>query len=92
MKISDLGDKTPIEEIVVKITNVNEPRDTRVGQVQQADVEDETGQAVLTLWTADVGKYAIGDTVKITNGWAKTYQDQLQISSGKYGKLEKIEE
>ncbi len=92
MKISELKDKTPVEEIVVKVTDISEPRDTRVGPVQDATIEDDSGSATLTLWTEDVGKYGIGDMVKVTNGWAKMYQGNLQVSSGKFGTLEKVEE
>jgi ssDNA-binding replication factor A large subunit len=92
MKVSDLRDRTPVDEIVLKITNVNEPRDTRVGQVQDAVVEDETGTATLTLWTDDVGRYGVGDTIRISNGWCKVYQGQVQVSAGKYGTIEKIKE
>ncbi|MFC2162314.1 hypothetical protein ACFLRF_01415 [Candidatus Altiarchaeota archaeon] len=91
MKISDLKDKTAIEELVVRIKKVNEPRDTRVGQVQDADVEDDTGSASLTLWTNEVGRFTEGDQVKISNGWAKMYNGQLQVSAGRYGALEKVD-
>jgi ssDNA-binding replication factor A large subunit len=90
MKIKELKDKSPVEEIVFKIVEIKEPNETRVGLVQQATVEDDSGQATLTLWAADVGQYGIGDTVKITKGWCKVYQGQTQVSSGKYGTLEKV--
>ncbi len=91
MKVQDLRDRTPVEEIVLEITEVREPSDTRVGLVQQADAKDDTGTVTITLWTEDVDKYAVGDTVKITKGWCKEYQGQLQVSSGKFGSIEKVE-
>ncbi len=91
MKISDLKDKTPIDEIVLKVTEVREPADTRVGMVQQADVEDDSGSATLTLWNEQVGQYKPGDIVKVTKGWCKEYQGQIQVSAGKFGTLEKVE-
>ncbi|MBD3388324.1 MAG: hypothetical protein GF416_04540 [Candidatus Altiarchaeales archaeon] len=91
MKIQELRDKTPVEEIVVKVTEVKEPNETRVGFVQQVTVEDETGNAVLTLWNDQIDSYKPGDVVKITKGWCKEYKGDKQISSGKYGTLEKVE-
>jgi len=91
MKISDLKDKTAVDEIELKITDVKEPTETRVGTVQQATVEDDTGSATLTLWNEQAGAYDVGDVVKITKGWCKEYQGQLQVSTGKFGAIEKLE-
>ena len=92
MKVSDLKDKTAVDDLTIKITEVREPQETRVGQVQQADAEDETGSCTITLWVEQVGQYSEGDNVVIKNGWCKQYQGQLQVSSGKYGTIEKTEE
>ena len=90
MKVSDLQDRSAVEEIVLKITDVKEPADTRVGMVQQAEAEDDSGSVTITLWNEDVGQYGIGDVVKITKGWCKVYQGQTQVSSGKFGTIEKV--
>jgi ssDNA-binding replication factor A large subunit len=92
MKIEDLKDKTPVEDIVFTIGEVKEPSETRVGLVQQASIKDETGDATLTLWNEDCGKFKEGDKVKITKGWCKVYQGQTQVSSGKFGTIEKLTE
>ena len=92
MKVQDLADKTAVEEIVLKIKDVKEPTQTRVGMVQQIDAEDDSGSATITLWNEQVGTFAAGETVKITKGWCKEYQGQMQVSSGKFGTLEKITE
>jgi len=91
MKAADLKDRSPVEEIVLKITDVKEPTQTRVGIVQQAIAEDDSGEATITLWNEQVGTYESGDTVKITKGWCKVYQGQTQVSSGKFGTIEKVE-
>lgn len=90
MKIQDLKDKTPVEDIEFTIVEVNEPAQTRVGTVQQATIEDETGSATLTLWNEDVDRFKKGDKLKIIKGWCKVYQGQTQVSSGKFGTIEKI--
>lgn len=92
MKVVDLKDKTAVDEIVLKITDVREATQTRVGMVQQVDGEDDSGAACLTLWNDQVGQFSVGETVKITKGWCKEYQGQMQVSSGKFGTLEKITE
>ncbi|MBD3262579.1 MAG: hypothetical protein GF334_13080 [Candidatus Altiarchaeales archaeon] len=92
MKVVDLKDKTPVEEIILVVKEVREPTQTRVGMVQQVDAEDDSGSCTITLWNDQTGSLAAGDKVKITNGWCKEYQSQLQVSSGKFGSIEKIEE
>ncbi len=91
MKATELKDRSAVEEIVLKITDVKEPSQTRVGMVQQAEGEDDSGKATITLWNEQVGQYEVGETIKITKGWCKVYQGQTQVSSGKFGMIEKIE-
>ena len=73
MKATELKDKTPVEEIVLKITDIKEPTQTRVGMVQQADAEDDSGSCTITLWNEHVGQFAAGDTVVIE----ATYREGL---------------
>ena len=91
MKVSELADRSAVEEIVLKITEIKEPNETRVGMVQQAEAEDDSGKCTITFWQDDVGKYAVDETIKITKGWCKIYQGQVQVSSGKFGAIEKVE-
>jgi len=75
-----------------EITEINEPREvvTRFGKrtrVADAKLKDATGEITLTLWGDDIGKVAIGDKVKIENGWVSEFKGNLQISAGKYGKM-----
>ena len=44
----------------------------------------------LTLWNADCDTFAVGDKVKITNGYVSEWQGELQLGAGKYGKVEKL--
>ena len=91
MKATELKDRSPVDEIVLKITDVKEPTQTRVGMVQQAEGEDDSGSATITLWNDQVGQFEVGQTVRITKGWCKAYQGQFQVSSGKFGTLEKVD-
>jgi len=44
----------------------------------------------LTLWNDDIDKVEVNSKIKITNGWVSSYKNKLQVSAGKYGKLEVI--
>lgn len=92
MKVSDLKDKTQVDEITLKIVEKEEPKDVRGGTLKMCNCtgEDETGKVTVTLWQADVDKVNPGDTIKITKGWAQDYQGKLQVSSGRFGKLEVV--
>ena len=92
MKVNELQDKNAVEEITLKITAKEEPRDVRGGtlRVCNATGEDETGKVVITLWNQDIDKVKEGDTIKITGGWSQIYNDSMQVSSGKRGNIEII--
>ena len=58
--------------------------------VADATLKDETGKITLTLWNEQVSQVMVGDRVKIENGYAKSFRNVLQLSTGKYGKLSVI--
>ena len=58
------------------------------GKVCNATAKDDTGTIKLTLWNDDTEKVNKGDIVKIENGWVGEWQGELQLSTGKFGKLE----
>lgn len=58
------------------------------GRVCNAKIKDDSGQIILSLWNEDIEKVKVGDRIKITNGWVSEYQGELQLSTGKFGKLE----
>ncbi|MBU0684936.1 MAG: DNA-binding protein [Candidatus Thermoplasmatota archaeon] len=95
MMAKDLKDKSKVDEIVLTIVEKNEPREFQSkwsgssGRVCDAVGQDENGDSVsLTLWNEDIEKVEINSKIKITNGWASAYKDKLQVSAGKFGKLE----
>ncbi|MBD3164756.1 hypothetical protein GF323_06160 [Candidatus Woesearchaeota archaeon] len=63
----------------------------RKGRVCNAVAKDATGTIKLTLWNDDCDKVNKGDSVKIENGWVSEWQGELQLSTGKFGKLEVLE-
>ena len=92
MKIIDIkeGDsKINIEAEVTEKSYAHEVRSKygRVLMVAHATLKDETGIITLTLWNQQISKVMVGDKVKIENGYAKSFRNVLQLSTGKYGKL-----
>ncbi len=93
MKVNELKDKTKVDELILKITKKEAPREVRGGALRVCNFEgeDDTGKVTITLWNEQIDQVKEGDQIKITNGWCASYQDKLQVSPGKFGKLEVIE-
>ena len=94
MKISELFAKQGNVEVEGTLKEVNEPRVfNKFGRdlkVADAILEDESGAVKLTLWNDDIDKFKAGDKVRITNGYVNEYQGEKQLTSGKFGKIEKV--
>jgi len=91
-KISEVKPGTGNVTIEATVSEMGEPREvvTRFGKktrVADAKIKDDSGEITLTLWGDDVEKVAIGDKVKIENGWVSEFKGNVQISAGKYGKM-----
>ncbi|MFC1697816.1 SOSS complex subunit B family protein [Nanoarchaeota archaeon] len=93
MKVKELQDRGPVDEITLKITSKEEPRDVRDGSLKLCNCtgEDDTGKVAITLWNKDIDVVKEGDTVKITKGWSQMYNGDMQVSSGKFGTIEVIQ-
>jgi len=92
MAVKDLQARQGNVEIELEITEVGEPRTFekfgKSGKVANATGKDETGQVKISLWNEQVDQIKAGDKVKISNGWVSEWQGELQLSTGKFGKLE----
>lgn len=95
MKINELKPKTGNVDLTVTVTHVEEPREfdkgTTKGRVAKATIHDETGSCKLTLWNEQIDEIKVDEKIKITNGWADEYKGEIQVSAGKYGKIEILE-
>lgn len=89
MKVNELQDKTAVDEIELQVLEISEPKTTSYGPMQNAKTRDDTGLVDLSLWNQQVGLFKAGDRVRLTKGWCKEYRGQLQVSAGKFGKIEK---
>ena len=92
VKISDIkeGDnKINIEAEVTEKSYAREVRSRygRVLMVADATLKDETGIITLTLWNEQISQVMVGNKVKIENGYAKSFRNVLQLSTGKNGTI-----
>ena len=91
MKIADLKDGTGKVNITAKVIEKGPVREvnTKNGRLKVSDavIEDDSGTITLTLWGDEGDKIKQGDEVKIENGFVKEWNNSLQLSAGKYGKL-----
>jgi len=93
MKISELRDGMRRVSVVAKVIEKSEPREVRsryrdeTYRVADAMISDETGKIKLTLWNQQIEQVNIDDTVKIENGYIKSFRGEIQLNVGKYGTL-----
>jgi len=96
MKISELKAGEGKVDVIVKIKSKEEPRSMiKFGRelvLCNAIAEDDSGEIKLTLWNNDATRISKGDKVHIINGYVSEFQGEKQLSAGKFGKLEIIED
>lgn len=95
MKIKDIKVGAMDGAITAEIIDMEEPREVlnKFGvrmKVAKANIRDASGEINLTLWNDDTGKFKVGDKIKLENGWVTEFKGNLQVSSGKNGKIEKV--
>ncbi len=94
MKISELFVRQGNVEVEGTIKEINESRTfNKFGKelrVTDAVLEDDSGAIKLTLWNDDIDNFKAGDKVKIINGYVNEFQGEKQLTSGKFGKIEKV--
>ena len=93
MKISDIKEGDSEITIEAEVTEKSYAREVRSKygyrtlRVADATLKDETGIITLTLWNEQISQVMVGNKIKIENGYAKSFRNVLQLSTGKYGKL-----
>lgn len=94
MKISELKTgqgNVDVEGVITEIGN------TRVfnkfgKELKVADsiLKDDSGNIKLTLWNDDIDRFKDGDSVRVVNGYVGEFQGEKQLTSGKFGRMEKL--
>lgn len=96
MKISELTKNQGSVNIEGVIKELGEKRTfNKYGRqliVVNAILDDGSGTIKLTLWNDDADRFKEGDRVKVTNGYVSEFQGEKQLTSGKFGKIEKLGE
>jgi replication factor A1 len=64
----------------------------RSGRVCTLTATDESGEIKVTLWNDDVDKVNACDKIHIKNGWCSEFKGEKQVSTGKFGALEVLEQ
>ena len=85
--------RVDIEAKVVEKSDTREVRsryDNKTYQVADAMIKDDTGTIKLTLWNEQIDQVNVDDTVKIENGYIRSFRGEIQLNAGKYGKLSVI--
>lgn len=94
MKISELNAGQGNVNIEGVITEIGEKRSiNKFGKtlfVTNGVLQDDSGSIKLTLWNDDASRFKQGDRIKITNGYVGEFQGEKQITSGKFGTIEKV--
>ena len=95
MQISDLKPRQGKVDIEVEVVSIDPVREFqkfgKVGRVANCTVKDDSGEIKLTLWNDDIDKVKVGSKIKITNGYINEFQGEMQLTAGRFGKLEVID-
>ncbi len=92
MRISELEENSKVVNLKGEIQSLEEVRETESGtKLQEGVVVDDSGQVKITFWEGQAGKFKQGDKILMVTGWCKSFDGNLQISSGKFGKINKVE-
>jgi replication factor A1 len=96
IQIKDIGAGVKWVNLIARVVGKSNPRNvfSRFGEslaLSIATISDGTGSMRLPLWNAQIDRVSIGDTVQIENGRVRTFRGELQVSVGRNGRLEVIE-
>ena len=95
-QIKDIDGRVRSVNLKAKVVGKSIPRCvfSRFGDaltLSTATISDGTGSLRMSLWNAEIDRVSIGDTVQINNGRVRTFRGELQVSLGRKGKLQVVE-
>ena len=94
MKVSEVRPESKVDVIELTIREKGTVRDFSSrsgssGKVCDAKAVDAEGTEVsVSLWNEEIDRVKANDRIRITNGWAREWRGNIQVSAGRYGKLE----
>ena len=104
MKIEEITPESKQINLLAKVVNVGETREipSRFGpsrKVADAQIGDETGTVILSLWEDQINSVKKDELIKIENGYVSFVKSaqtpgkgNIRLNIGKYGKMEKVAE
>jgi len=78
--VTEVGEKRTFNKFGRELTVVN------------AMLKDDSGSIKLSLWNDDTDRFKEGDKVKVVNGYITEFQGEKQLTSGKFGRIQKAGE
>ena len=94
MQIKDLKPKMGSVDVTIDVVDIGDVREFnkfgKPGRVSTAIAKDETGDIKLTLWNEDIDKVKAGDKIHLTNGYVNEWQGEMQLTTGRMGKMEVV--
>jgi replication factor A1 len=94
MNVRDLRPESKVDVIELTIREKGAPRDFSsrsgsTGKVCDAKGVDANGEEVsVSLWNDEIDRVQATDRIRITNGWVREWRGNMQVSAGRFGKLE----
>ena len=94
MKAKDQRPETKVDVIDLVVREKGAARDFTSrsgasGKVCDAKAVDDEGSEVgVSLWNEEIDRVRPQDRIRITNGWVREWRGNLQVSAGRFGKLE----
>ncbi len=94
MKVRDLRPESKVDVIELTIKEKSTARDFSsrsgsTGKVCDAKAVDDEGQEIsVSLWNDEIDRVQSNDRIRITNGWVREWRGNMQVSAGRFGKLE----
>ncbi len=90
MEVYELEGNRPVPLLGLEILSKEGVREWNQNKVCSCLARDASGECVLSLWNHEVDLFQEGDFVVVKKGWCKEYRGDLQVSSGRYGKIELV--
>src|SRR5438128_11831853 len=94
MIVKELRPESKVDVIELTIRQKGEARDLSsrsgsTGKVADAKAVDDEGTEVsVSLWNEEIERVQANDRIRITNGWVREWRGNMQVSAGRFGKLE----
>ena len=94
MKVKDLRPESKVDVIELTVTSKGDSRaftsrSGSVGKVCDCKAKDADGEEVqITLWNEEIERVSANDRIRISNGWVREWRGNMQVSAGRYGRLE----